>query len=88
MDLKRGKAQMIRRQKEAATKHKECTEAKTREINTLKKEGRKTGMIVSKLEKENRRHQTNLERRKNSCDELTSKLKQTEDRLMNYLKIR
>ena len=87
-DLKRGKAEMIRRQKAATAKHRDYTEAKTREINALKKKERVTGMKVIKLEQQNRRHQANLERRKQACDKLTSKLKQTEDRLMNYLKIK
>ena len=43
---------------------------------------------LSKLQSEVHLHKSNLEKRKNYCDRLTQKMKQTEGRLMKYLAVR
>ena len=63
-------------------------DAKTREIHALKKKERKVGQKVSKLEAECNKYKTNLERRKQYCEKLQDKLKQTESHLMSLLAMR
>jgi len=86
--LKHGRVSLIKKQRQASAKHRESTEAKTREIQTLKKKERKTGQKMSKLEAEVVKHKTNLNKRKNYCDKLSEKLKQTETHLMKVLSMR
>mmetsp|Transcript_25800 Transcript_25800/g.36960 ORF Transcript_25800/g.36960 Transcript_25800/m.36960 type:complete len:1498 (+) Transcript_25800:1-4494(+) len=87
-ELKQSKVNLIRKQREAASKHKEFTEQKTREIQALKKSERKNKQQLSKLEVECRHHKINLERRRMYGDKLSLKLKETESHLMKLLTIR
>ena len=88
MELKQGKVNLVRKQREAAAKHKEYTEAKTREIQILKRKERKTGHQMSKLQAECQKYKATLERRKQHSDKLSNKLKQTESHLMSLLAMR
>ena len=87
-DLKQGKVALMKKQREAATKHRAYMDAKTREIHALKRKERKAGQQVSKLEAECRKFKTNLDRRKQYCDKLQDKLKQTESHLISVLAMR
>ena len=87
-DLKQGSVALMKKQREAAARHRNFMDAKTREIHTLKKKERKVGQKVSKLEAECHKYKTNLERRKQYCDKLQDKLKQTESHLMSLLSMR
>lgn len=62
-DLKQGKVALMKKQREAAARHRNFMDAKTREIHALKKKERKVGQKVSKLEAECHKYKTNLERR-------------------------
>lgn len=88
VELKKAKVAMIRLQKESAARHREYTEAKTREIMALKRKERTAGQKVSKLEAEIKIHKNNLEKRKDYSTKLSSKLKQTESHLMKLLAMR
>jgi kinesin family member 21 len=87
-ELKQGKVSLLKKQKEAATKYREVTERKTKELLALKRRERVTGQKVSKLEMEIQHHKSNLDKRKEYCDKLSSKLKQTESHLMKLLSMR
>lgn len=87
-NLKQGKVALMKKQREAAARHRSFMDAKTREIHALKKKERKVGQKVSKLEAECHKYKTNLERRKQYCDKLQDKLKQTESHLMSLLSMR
>ena len=87
-ELKHAKASLIKKQKESAMRHREYTEAKTREIMALKRKERTAGQKLSKLEAEINIHKKNLEKRKEYCDKLNGKLKQTESHLMKLLTMR
>ncbi len=87
-ELKSSKANLIRRQRETATRHREWTEAKTREIQTLKKKTRQQSKQTSKLESECKKHQNALERRSKFVGALKGKLKRTEEHLMRLLAMR
>jgi Kinesin motor domain len=84
-ELKTGRANLIKQQKEAAMKHRQFTESKTREIMTLKKKERNASMTMSKLQCEVAMQRKQLEKRKEYCDKLAAKLKQTETHLMSLL---
>jgi len=86
--LKQGKVALIKKQREASSKHKESTEAKTREIQALKKKERKDGQKMTKLENEIQKHKANLDKRKVFCGKLSDKLKKTEAHLMEVLALR
>ena len=86
--LKHGKVSLVRKQREAAAKHKEITNNKSREIMALKKKERKDGQKMSKLESEVQKHKNHLQRRAEFCDKLSEKLKQTESHLMKVLSLR
>jgi DNA repair exonuclease SbcCD ATPase subunit len=86
--LKQGKVALMKKQKEAAARHREYTETKTREILALKRKERTTDKRLSKLQTEIQIHKNNLEKRKVFCDKLTGKLKQTEAHLMKLLAMR
>jgi hypothetical protein len=87
-DLKQSKVTLIRKQKEAASKHKEFTEAKTKEIQILKKRERQAEQKLTKVGLEVTRYKATLDRRKDYCDKLSSKLKQTEAHLVSVLAMR
>lgn len=87
-ELKHAKVSLMKKQKESALRHREYTEAKTREIMALKRKERTAGQKVSKLEAEINIHKNNLEKRKDYCDKLNGKLKQTESHLMKLLAMR
>ena len=87
-DLKQGKVALMKKQREAAAKHRSFVDSKTREIHALKKKERKVGQKVSKLEAECQKYKTSLERRRQYCDNLQDKLKQTESHLMSPLAMR
>ena len=87
-DLKNGKAAMIKKQRDAAARHREFTEAKTREIVALKRKERNAEKRVSKLQTEVQIHKRNLEKRQQFIQKLNDKLKQTESHLMKLLSTR
>jgi Kinesin motor domain len=87
-ELKNGRAVMIKKQKEAATRHREYTECKTREIMTLKRKGRIAEKTVSKLQHEVQLHKKNLEKRQIYITKMNEKQKQTETHLMKLLAMR
>ena len=86
--LKHGKVALIKKQREATATHRESTEAKSREIQTLKNKERKAGQKMTKLEAEVQKHKMNLDKRKEFCDKLSDKLKKTESHLMKVLALR
>lgn len=86
--LKHGRVALMKKQREATAKHRESTDAKTFEIQTLKRKERKTGQKMSKLEAEVLKHKVNLDKRKNYCDKMAEKLKQTEAHLMKVLSMK
>ena len=87
-ELKVGKVNLIKKQKEAAAKHREYTENKTREISSLKRKQLSDGQTMTKLQSQARMHEKNLEKRTNYCNKLADKLKQTESHLMKLLSMR
>ena len=84
-DLKHGKAEMIRRQKEAAVRHREYTESKQREITTLKRKATKQNQKVTKLEAEVQTQQRNLEKRQKQISKLNEKVKESQSHLKKLL---
>lgn len=86
--MKHGKVALIRKQRDAAMKHRESIDLKSREIQVLKKKERQTGHKMTKLEAEVQKHKANLQKRKNFCDKLQDKLKKTESHLMQVLALR
>ena len=84
-EMKRTKVALIKKQKEDATKHKECTNQKTQEIKALKRKEKNTDKKVQKLEAECQRYKAILERSQKKIDNLTAKLKQTENTLTRLL---
>ncbi len=86
--LKQGRVTLLKKQKEAAAKHREFTDMKKREIIALKRKDKKIGQKMTKLEAECKKHKVNLEKRKIYCDKLSSKLKQTETHLTKLLTMR
>jgi hypothetical protein len=87
-ELKQSKVAIIRKQREAEAKHKDFTEQKAREIQSLRRKERKNEQQLSKLELECRHHKLNLERRKMFSDKITLKLKETESHLLKLLTMR
>jgi DNA repair exonuclease SbcCD ATPase subunit len=87
-DLKTGKAQLMKKQKAAAAKHREYTETKTVEIMSLKRKERHTEKKVTMLQTEIQKHKSQLQKRQTYCSKLTGKLKQTESHLMKLLSMR
>jgi chromosome segregation ATPase len=88
MDLKTGKVQLIKKQKEDAVRHREYTETKTREIMSLKRKERHAEQKVSMLQTEIIKHKNQLQKRHTYCGKLAEKLKQTESHLMKLLSMR
>ena len=86
--LKASKAALIKKQREAAGRHRSYTESKGREIERLKKREKTATTTASKLKSECAKHVKALERRKGYCDKVRSKLKTTEQHLMRLLKMR
>eukprot|EP00985_Skeletonema_marinoi_P007929 scaffold3536_cov203-Skeletonema_marinoi.AAC.8 len=84
-ELKHGKVSLIKKQKDAAAKHKEFTNQKTREIHALKRKERTADKKISKMESEVHKYKSNLERSRSQCGKLSDKLKQTETHLMRLL---
>eukprot|EP00986_Skeletonema_menzelii_P003739 scaffold1185_cov143-Skeletonema_menzelii.AAC.33 len=84
-ELKHGKVALIKKQKDAAAKHKEFTTQKTREIQALKRKERTADKKISKMESEVHKYKCNLERSRSQCGKLSDKLKQTETHLMRLL---
>ena len=87
-ELKQGRVALMKKQKEAAARHKEYTDTKTREILALKRKERNTEKQLSKLQNEKRNQKINLEKRKQYCSKLTQKLQQTQSHLMKMLSMR
>lgn len=87
-ELKHGRIALMKKQKEAATRHKEYTDAKTREIMALKRMDRNKEKQMSKLQNEIHMHKNNLDKRKQYCNKLSQKLQQTESHLMKLLSMR
>jgi DNA repair exonuclease SbcCD ATPase subunit len=87
-DLKTGRVQLMKKQKEAAAKHREYTETKTVEIMSLKRKERQTDKKVTMLESEIQKQKSQLHKRQTYCSKLTGKLKQTESHLMKLLSMR
>ena len=86
--LKHEKVAMIKKQKEATSRHREFTEQKTKELLLLKKKERTAGIKVSKLQSQIQNHKNDIAKRKAYSDKLTDKLKETEAHLMRLLSIR
>jgi outer membrane murein-binding lipoprotein Lpp len=84
-ELKHGKVNLIKKQKDAAAKHKEFTIQKTREIHALKRKERTADKKISEMESEVHKYKSNLERSRSQCEKLSDKLKQTETHLMRLL---
>ena len=87
-ELRVGRVNLIKKQKESAAKHREYTENKTREISLLKRKEHTDGQKYSKLQTQLRIHEKNLEKRNVYCSKLTEKLKQTELHLLKLLSMR
>lgn len=84
-EMKRAKVALIKKQKEEAVKHKQCTNQKTQEIKALKRREKNTDRKVQKLEAECQRYKAILERSQAKYDKLADKLKQTEATLTRLL---
>jgi hypothetical protein len=84
-EMKRAKVALMRKQKEDAAKHKECTNQKTQEIKALKRREKNNDRKVQKLEAECQRYKAILERSQAKYDKLAEKLKQTEATLTRLL---
>lgn len=87
-DLKFGRANLIKKQKEAAARHREYTESKTREIAVLKRKARNNEQQMTKLQSEIYGHKRNLDKRQALCNKLLQQKKQTEAHLMKLLSLR
>jgi kinesin family protein 4/21/27 len=87
-DLKLGRATLIKKQKEAAARHREYTESKTREIAALKRKARNNEQQMTKLQSEIHIHKRNLDKRQALCNKLLQQKKQTEAHLMKLLSLR
>ena len=87
-ELKRAKSTLLKKQKEDSARYKEVTEAKTKELLVLRRKEKNSESQLSKLQTEIQLHKNNLEKRKNYCEKLNQKMKQTEDRLIKYLAVR
>ena len=87
-ELKLGRVNLMKKQKETIAKHRAFTENKTREIQSLKKKERKQDKSLTKLETECKKHKKALDRRTSYCHKITDKLKQTEVHLMRLLAMR
>lgn len=86
--LKAGRVTLMKKEREAATRYRENTEKKQREIMALKRKGRNVEKKVSKLQIENTTFKRNLEKRQADSKKLSEKLKQTESHLMKLLAMR
>jgi hypothetical protein len=84
-DLKTGRAVLMKKQQEAAAKHRLFTESKSREIFSLKKKELCTSRSMMKLQSEVQKQKKQLEKRHEYCQKLSAKLKQTESHLMSLL---
>ena len=87
-DLKQGRANLIKKQREAAARHREVSESKTKEIMALKRKDRNAERKMSKLETEIRLHKRNLDHRQAFCRKLVEQKKQAESHLMKHLAMR
>lgn len=61
-EMKKAKVALIRRQKEEAAKHKQCTNEKTQEIKALKRREKNADRKMQKLEAECQSYRAILER--------------------------
>jgi len=87
-ELKQGRVALIKKQKDAAARHKEITDSRMREIMALRRKERIQDKQVSKLQSEIHIHKNNLEKRKQYSNKLAQKLQQTESHLMKMLSMR
>jgi len=87
-ELKAGRTTLMKKQKEAAAKHREMTEKKTREIVALKRKDRNAERQLTKLQSDIQMHKRNLDKRQAYCRKLTEQKKQTEEHLMKLLAMR
>ncbi|GKY99523.1 hypothetical protein MPSEU_000906400 [Mayamaea pseudoterrestris] len=87
-ELKTGRAKLIKKQQETAARHRDYTEARTREILALKRKDRSNEQRLSKMQKEIQMHKKNLDKRQDYCTKLKDKLDQTESHLMKLLAMR
>lgn len=87
-ELKQGRANLIKKQREAALRHRELTEVKTREIMTLKRKDRNAERKMTKLQNEIQIHKRNLENRQAYCKKLMEQKKQAEAHLIKLLSMR
>jgi kinesin family protein 4/21/27 len=84
-ELKQAKVNLIKKQREDSTRHREFTQKKTSEIHALKRREKNADKKISKMEIECQKYKSNLERSKSHCNKLSEKLKQTEVHLMRLL---
>lgn len=87
-DLKTGRANLIKKQKETAAKHRAWTEQKSREIMSLQRKDRRQSVQITKLQSEMQKYKRNLDKRQEYCKKLLEQKKQTETHLMKLLKMR
>jgi len=87
-DLKHGKAELMKKQKETFVRHKEYMEEKRREITSLKRKERKVTQQVSRLQSEVDMKNRNLEKRENYINNLNTKLKESQQHLKKVLYMR
>jgi hypothetical protein len=86
--LKLGRAQLVKKQKEAAARHREYTEKKTRELRSLQRQKGLADHKVAKLQNELDKHKKNLDSRHAYINKLNAKLQQTESHLSKLLTVR
>lgn len=87
-ELKAGRVRLIKKQEETTIRHREYTEARTKEILALKRKDRSNEQRVTKMQKEIQLHKKNLDKRQDYCKKLKDKLDQTEAHLMKLLSMR
>jgi hypothetical protein len=86
--LMQDRVQLMKKQSDAVHRHREYTEAKTREIMALKRKERTTDKNMSKLQSQIQMHKKNLDKRNAFCAKLSEKLRQTETHLTKLLTMR
>ena len=63
-ELKQAKVNLIKKQREDSTRHREFTQKKTSEIHALKRREKNADKKISKMEIECQKYKSNLERSK------------------------
>ena len=87
-ELKQGRTQLVKKQKEASVRHRNWTEQKTREILALQRKERSQSQKVSKLQHQIEIHKRNLGKRQEYCQKLLAQKQTAEKHLMQLIKTR